>query len=177
VKRVAGWLAGLAAAFLCQVALSRWAPAASGRLDLLLIVVVYYGSSGAQIAAMLAGASAGLLQDFWFGALMGRNGFQKVLTGYLVGAVGSRFALESPLTRALCLAIAVAVDHLAGLGLGFLLGVPVAEPISWLLAQKMAATAAAGWVVFALERRMRRGRERRASLRWHRTARGLRAVR
>ena len=99
MKRVAGWLAGLAAAFLCQVALSRWAPAASGRLDLLLIVVVYYGSSGAQIAAMLAGASAGLLQDFWFGALMGRNGFQKVLTGYLVGAVGSRFALESPLTR------------------------------------------------------------------------------
>jgi rod shape-determining protein MreD len=168
-KAIFGFVA-VAAALGVQVALSRLLPAVSERLDLLLVVVVYYGVSGAQMTAMLIGASAGLLQDVWFGVLLGRTGVRKVMTGYLVGAVGSRLALEGPLAHAPALALATIADHATGVVAGELIGAPLADPFSWMLLQKALVNAVVGTACFALVGRLTRERERRRTARARRPA-------
>lgn len=158
-------VAAVAGALVGQVALSRWIPALSERLDLLLLAVVYYGVSGAQITAMLIGASAGLLQDVWFGGLVGRNGLRKIVAGYLVGAVGSRLSLEGALAHFPALALATVADHAVGVAAGWLTGVPLADPFSWMLVQKAICNAVVGTAVFAFVGRLGRDRERRPVVR------------
>ncbi len=168
------WAAGaIALALLTQIACSSWAPALSERVDLLLIVVVWFGVSGSPVLAMLSGAAAGLIQDVLFGGLLGRGGFRKVLVGYLVSAVGSRIALDSWWTWSISLALATLIDHGTGVALGQLMGLPLADPFSALILEKMLMNAVVGTILFLVIRRVSAERNRRASMR----ARSVRRVR
>ena len=177
VRRTAGCLLAILAALTVQIALSRGFPALSERLDLLLLVVVYYGLTGAQITSMLAGAAAGLLQDVWFGSLLGRNGFKKVLTGYLVGVFGTRLSLEAPLTQAAVLALATLADHVTGVLVAEILGLPLADPFPRMVAERAIVNALFGTACYAAVRRMSRAHESRLAGRSRRLARSLKAAR
>ena len=180
VRRTAGCLLAILAALMVQIALSRCFPALSERLDLLLLVVVYYGLTGAQITSMLAGAAAGLLQDVWFGGLLGRNGFKKVLIGYLVGVFGTRLSLEAPLTQAAVLALATLADHVTGVLVAEILGLPLADPFEVRripMSMRAIVNALFGTACYAAVRRMSRAHESRLAGRSRRLARSLKAAR
>src|SRR5439155_3414048 len=92
-------------------------------VDLVLLVVVYYGSSGARVGSMLAGAAGGVLEDVWFNNIVGLHGFTKSLIGYLLGGLGARFDLTGPASRLVAVFLATVVERLVepmvlmGLGL------------------------------------------------------------
>jgi rod shape-determining protein MreD len=177
VKSALGGIVGIAAALSLQVGLSRWAPGVSERLDLLLIVVVYSGLGGAQIGAMLMGAASGLVQDVWFGALLGSNGFRKVLAGYLVASAGTRVALESGPAHLITLLLAGMADHLTGVLLKQMMGQPTGGLFPRLVLERTVCTALLGTAVYALLGRFAAGRERKYSPHTRRTLGFLRKTR
>jgi rod shape-determining protein MreD len=178
MKKLIGACIGIAAAFALQVALSLWFPWLGGRLDLLLLPVVYYAVGGSQELAMVSGAAAGLLQDQWFGGLpYGRNAFRKILIGYLVGAVGRRFALEATWTYGIAVVAASLADHAIGVALGAAIGLPIADPWSVLVLERALATALLGIFLVLAVKRFARARERRLADRSRRFQKRSRAAR
>src|SRR4029077_16189841 len=89
-------LALLSCALIVQILASHRAPWIQRSVDLVLLVVVYYGTQGARVGAMLAGAAGGLLEDVWFGDIRGLHGLIKTVIAYLLGGLGARFDLTSP---------------------------------------------------------------------------------
>ena len=81
-------------------------PGVARFFDLPLLAVVYYGITRGPAGAMLAGTSAGLLQDTLDGTLLGVSALSQALVGYLVGILGLRFALAPFMSRILVLAAA-----------------------------------------------------------------------
>jgi rod shape-determining protein MreD len=161
VKSLLGAVIGIAAGMVLQIAASAWAPRFSDRIDLLLIVVVWLGVNGSQVLAMLSGAAAGLLQDVWFGGLLGRSGFRKIVVGYLVGAVGSRFELNTVWAWFAALFLSTIADHAVGVALGQVMAVPLADPFSMVLLERAFANGIVGTLLFALvERLLSFGRRR-----------------
>ncbi len=112
----------LGAACLAQVLLSRYLPTLGRRCDLFSVLVVYYGLTRHQAAAMVMGTGAGLVEDSLVGSLLGLNGFKKTLIGYLVGSIGSLFMLNQAIPRFGILFAATFVDPLAELVLSIALG-------------------------------------------------------
>lgn len=161
MRRVIGIVLAIGLALVSQLAIARWIPWLADRLDPFLIVVVYYGAAGSQVTAMLTGAASGLIQDVWFGSLLGQSGFRKVLTGYLVGAVGSRFSLESAGARFATLAAATLLDHVAGLALGEFMGRPLAPRFPFIVFERVLVNAIAGTACYALVGRFSKAGERR----------------
>ncbi len=121
MKLTRGLLALLAAA-LTQGLLSHYLPSVARRCDLFTILVVYYGLTRHQTAAMVMGTGAGLVEDSLFGAILGLNGFKKTLLGYLVGTVGSLFMLNQTIPRFGILFVATLIDPLAEMLLSLTLG-------------------------------------------------------
>ena len=123
MKRFLQGLALLAGALVLQILASHRVPWFQRSVDLVLLVVVYFGSLGARVGSMLAGAAGGLLEDVWFGGLMGLHGFTKTLIGYLLGGLGARFDLTSPAARLIAVLLATLVERgvepavLLGLGM------------------------------------------------------------
>jgi rod shape-determining protein MreD len=71
-------------------------------LDLLLLVVVYFGLSRRNPATgLLLGMVAGLLQDSISGPTvpLGLNGIAKTIIGYLASSIGARLDTEHPAAR------------------------------------------------------------------------------
>jgi rod shape-determining protein MreD len=71
-------------------------------LDLLLLVVVYFGLSRRNPASgLLVGMVAGLLQDSISGPTvpLGLNGIAKTIVGYLASSIGARLDTEHPAAR------------------------------------------------------------------------------
>ena len=125
----------LAAALLVQVLSSHWVPWTQRSVDLVLLVVVYYGSSGARVGSMLAGAAGGLLEDVWFNNIVGLHGFTKTLIGYLLGGLGARFDLTGPASRLVAVFLATVVERLVEptvlLGLGLHASPPDLLALLW----------------------------------------------
>lgn len=123
MKRFLQGLGLLIAAVFVQILASHQVPWIQRSVDLVLLVVVYYGSSGARVGSMVAGAAGGILEDLWSNNLMGLHGLTKTLIGYLLGGLGSRFDLTSPPARLLAVFLATIVEKLVepvvmmGLGL------------------------------------------------------------
>jgi len=123
MKRFLQGLGLLIAAVLIQVLASHKVPVIQRSVDLVLLVVVYYGSSGARVGSMVAGAAGGILEDLWSNSLMGLHGLTKTLIGYLLGGLGARFDLTSPPARLMAVLLATIVEKLVeplvvmGLGL------------------------------------------------------------
>lgn len=128
-------LALLAGALIAEILVSHRVPWIQRSVDLVLLVVVYYGSVGARVGAMMAGAAGGLLEDVWFGNLMGLHGFTKTLIGYLLGGLGARFDLASPAWRLVAVLLATLIEKLVEpavqMGLGLHIGLPDPVDLIW----------------------------------------------
>jgi len=118
----------LAAVCLVQILMSRYLPQLARRCDLFTILVVYYGLTRPQPAAMLMGTGAGLVEDSLLGALLGLSGFKKTLIAYLVGSIGSLFMLNQAVPRFGILVAATLIDPLLDLVLSVALGQVVVLP-------------------------------------------------
>jgi rod shape-determining protein MreD len=110
-----------------------------GYFDLPLICCIYYGFTlGSPIASIVIGSSLGLMQDSLSGAVLGANGLSKTLIGFFAATAGSKFAVDSPITRVFALFLFSIGDDLLVTILGLMVG-PIASPIysgavsEWLL--------------------------------------------
>lgn len=103
-------------------------PRTAGLFDLPLIVVIYYGIAKGPTGAMLAGTGAGLLQDALEGTLLGVSALSKALVGWLVGLVGTRFALAPLVSRVLVLAAATVLSRSIEVGTLAIMGRRLAGP-------------------------------------------------
>ncbi|HEU4402312.1 MAG TPA: rod shape-determining protein MreD [Candidatus Polarisedimenticolia bacterium] len=153
MKLVRG-LATLGASCLAQVLLSRYFPGLSRYCDLFTILVVYYGLTRPQAAAMMMGAGAGLVEDSLVGAILGLNGFKKTLTGYLVGSFGSLFMLNQAIPRFGILFAATLIDPLVELGLTAAMGQSVIVPGMLGLLQRGLGNGVIGLLVFWIAARL-----------------------
>ncbi len=108
----------LALALAVEVALGRFAPAARGYVDVLMVPVAWYGIARSARAGMLCGCAAGLLQDAWFEtSVFGLHGFVKTLLGFVVGGIGGIFDLNQTFGRFGSGALMVLVGRAVEIGL------------------------------------------------------------
>ena len=140
-------IALLAGALLIQILVSHRVPWIQRSVDLVLLVVVFYGSSGSRVGAMTVGAVGGLLEDVWFGDLMGLHGFTKTLIGYLLGNLGSRFELTSPGARILAVLAATIIEKAVEPAVLIGLGVPASFDLAD-MAWRCAGNTLAGAIFF-----------------------------
>lgn len=145
----------LAAALVIQILVSHRVPAIQRTVDLVLLVVVYYGSSGARVGAMFAGAAGGLLEDIWFGDLMGIHGFTKTVIGYILGGLGARFDLTTPIARIIAVLVGTTLDRAVEPLVLLILGQPAGHPDPLELLWRSLGTGLAGALFFSLAGRKR----------------------
>ena len=135
MKRFLQGLGLLTLAVLVQILASHKVPVVQRSIDLVLLIVVYYGSSGARVGSMIAGAAGGILEDLWSDNLMGLHGLTKTVIGYLLGGLGSRFDLTSPPARLLAVFLATVVEKLVEplviMGLGLRAAPPNLVELTW----------------------------------------------
>ena len=107
------WIAlAVAAALTLQSTLARFAGAAAGAVDLVLVVVVAASLLGGPITGMFAGSGAGIVQDALAGGVVGIGGLAKATVGFLGGVVAQQFDVSAWLPR-LVLLFAATLVHAA----------------------------------------------------------------
>ena len=112
---------------------------------------------------MLVGCTSGLVQDSWFQAgAFGISGFKKTLIGWILGGLGSRFDLNSTLSRFVFGAVATLADSTLDLGLRRLLDQASPAPHPLEIAVKAVATGMMVVFAFGLTGWRERRRERRS---------------
>ena len=149
-------LLAIALALLLQSALSVVLPAGARVFDPFLLVLVYCGLSFGETHGMLAGATAGWVQDTFFGGhVLGLSGLTKVLVGFAVGLAATRFQLTEAGPRALVLVAAVVLDVLLLGALAAMFDIGVGRPGLSGLALRALVNAVLGVLLFELlERRL-----------------------
>ncbi len=147
-------LLALGCACLAQVLMSRYLPQLHRCCDLFTILVVYYGLTRPQPAAMAMGTGAGLVEDAVIGPILGLNGFAKTLLGYLVGSIGSLFMLNQTIPRFGILFAATFLNPLVELGLSLAMGRSFAFPGAMDLLQRGLGNGLIGLVVFWIAARL-----------------------
>ncbi|MFQ5877394.1 MAG: rod shape-determining protein MreD [Acidobacteriota bacterium] len=148
MRGVARGALAVAAACLGHLLLTTYAPWVARRCDLFTILVVYYGLTRPQPAAMLMGTGAGLVQDSLLGSILGLGGFKKTLIAYLVGSIGSLFMLNQAVPRFGILVAATFVEPLAELGLSVAMGQGFVFPTLTDLLQRGLGNGVVGLLVF-----------------------------
>lgn len=109
------FLTGLAIliALVAATAFGQLLPGLGRVVDPFLLVVVYCGLRGGETHGMLAGLSAGWVQDAHFaGPVLGLSPLTKVVVGFTVGLAGTRFLLVGLGARTIVLLAAAAADAL-----------------------------------------------------------------
>jgi rod shape-determining protein MreD len=127
-----------------------WQPL--GYVDFTLVLVVYFSLQREPLLALITAAVAGLSLDLISGppALLGANGFAKVLTAYAVYFVAVRVMLDTTLLRIPVLFCASLIDNLVYVGMHRLLGQRPPMPFVQSLSYKLMATTIAGTVLLYL---------------------------
>ena len=161
MKRFLQGLALLSGALIIQILASHRVPWMQRSVDLVLLVVVYYGSIGARVGATVAGAAGGLLEDVWFGNLMGLHGLTKTLIGYLLGGLGVRFDLTSPAFRIVAVLLATLIERLVEPAVRLGIGVHASPPDLLELFWRSAGNVLVGSLFFLSLAGKRMGRRRR----------------
>jgi len=152
---------GLVAALLVQSALSHLAPAQARILDPFLLVVIYCALTWGETYGMLAGATAGWIQDVHFGGtILGLSGLTKVVLGFSVGAASTRFHLGEPRARILVLFAATVADAIIFEQLAQAFEVPTYRLSILGLLSRAVVNAALGAVLYELLGRRWRARRR-----------------
>jgi rod shape-determining protein MreD len=141
-----------------QTGLSLVLPHESRLFDPFLLVVVYCGLVFGETHGMLAGAVAGWVQDLQFGgAVTGLQALTKILVGFGVGAVATRFLIAATATRFLLLFGATLVDGLVFERFARVFDVAVSELSAASLLGRGALNALLGSLLFhAIDVRARR---------------------
>lgn len=116
---------GVLLALTLQSLLESLVPNAVAYFDPYIIVVVYYASGGNLTGTILAGLTAGFVQDAFSAAIFGLHAFSLTLSGYLVAFVYSRLLLRG--TPAIGMAIFLCVV-LGEVTTGVLLRILVLHP-------------------------------------------------
>ncbi len=155
------WLAtglGLGLALVIQSGLTLVLPGPGRLLDPFLVVVVYCGLTGGETHGMLAGATAGWIQDTQFGgAVSGLSALTKLLVGFAVGMAATRFLVTASLARLLVLFGATLIDALIFERLALVFEIAASEMSLRLLLARAVANAVLGVLAFqALEFRAQR---------------------
>lgn len=119
----------LLAAFLLQTVLGQHIRFFASYLDLFTVTAAAFGLLRGRMFGMLTGATAGLIQDSFSGALLGFNGISKTTVGYLAGIAGHHlivrgwsrvffFVLASALDLVILAAVGAAAEQPRVLGEG-----------------------------------------------------------
>jgi rod shape-determining protein MreD len=145
-------------ALLLETALGRLAPGGLRLFDAFLLVTVYCALTGGETHGMLAGMSAGWVQDIHFaGPVLGLSAFTKLLIGYAVGVAGGHFLIVGPAARALVLLLATLGDAVVFQWLAAVFDVRVLDLSPVALGSRATVNAMVGAVLFELlDRRLHR---------------------
>lgn len=106
------FLVGLLLALVLHSLMDNFFPNALAFLDPYIILVIYYSMGGNLLGAIVAGVSAGLVQDAFSGAIFGLHAFALTVCGYGVAYLNSRLMLRGPLAFAGCLLASVVLNEL-----------------------------------------------------------------
>jgi len=115
--KVALVLVGILVALALQTSVVPFLLSNGGRVDLVLVVVVWAALQLGPGAGLLTGAAAGLAQDALSGGIIGVSGFAKTLVGFMAGAVGSQFIVTNALPRFVVLVAGAVFNAFCFLGL------------------------------------------------------------
>ena len=105
-------LMALAGALALQTTLSGLVVGRQVPVNLVLVAVVYLALAYGAATGMVAGTTAGLVQDVLAGGIVGIGGLAKTLVGFLVGVLGAQFIVSTTLPRLLMFASATIVHDL-----------------------------------------------------------------
>ncbi len=153
--RFAGWVALIVGSLIFQ---SVFAPLffGSGRLDMLLLIVVSTGLLYGKEAGIGVGIVAGILQDLAVGNILGLNLLTKMLIGFLAGLIEQKVFKDHillPLLGALSAVLLQCVGQcLFMLMQGFT--VSVSEALRYVLMPMLVVTTAAAVPMHALVRKL-----------------------
>ena len=106
------FLIGLLIALTLHSLLDSFFPNALAFFDPYIILVVYYSMGGNIFGAIIAGVTAGLVQDAFSGAPFGLHAFALTVCAYTVATINARLVLRGTLAFGACLAGAVIVNEL-----------------------------------------------------------------
>jgi len=106
------FLVGLLIALTLHSLLDSFFPNALAFFNPYVILVVYYSMGGNILGAIVAGVTAGLVQDAFSNAMFGLHAFSLTVCAYAVAYVNSRLSLRGTLAFAACLGGAVIVNEL-----------------------------------------------------------------
>ncbi len=115
------WLS-IAVALTIQTSLSAFLARHGVSIDVVALVVMYFGLTAGPESGLLAGAVGGLGQDALSGGILGVGGLVKTVVGFGAGVVGSQFIVTGLLPRFVVLVAGTALDVLGFLGLSAALG-------------------------------------------------------
>ena len=152
------WTAlAIAGAVLVETALGYVVVFPGRYVDPFLLVVVYCALVGGETHGLLAGASAGWVQDVLFGGrVLGLSALSKLLVGFALGAAAGRFLIASAGARGLVVLLATVVDAVLvqWLASAFSLTADSLPPLG--LAARASLNALLGGLLFVLIDRRRR---------------------
>ena len=154
--KIIGWFMLVIGALVLQ---SVFAPLffGSGRLDLLLLIVVSTGLLYGKEAGIGVGILAGLLQDLAVGNILGLNLIMKMLIGFLAGMIEQKVFKDHILLPILGALTAVILQWAGQYAFVLVQGFTVngGEALGYVLLPTLMITTAAAVPVHALVRRLR----------------------
>jgi len=106
------FLVGLLIALTLHSLLDSFFPNALAFFNPYVILVVYYSMGGNILGAIIAGVTAGFVQDAFSNAIFGLHAFSLTVCGYAVAYVNSRLVLRGTLAFGACLGGAVVMNEL-----------------------------------------------------------------
>ncbi|HEX9985295.1 MAG TPA: rod shape-determining protein MreD [Thermoanaerobaculia bacterium] len=103
---------GLLIALTLHSLLDSFFPNALAFFNPYVILVVYYSMGGNIFGAIIAGVTAGLVQDAFSNAMFGLHAFALTVCAYIVASINARLALRGTLSFGACLGGAVVINEL-----------------------------------------------------------------
>ncbi len=92
-------LGGVVAALVLQALLFRFLVHGRLGLDLVLVVVTYFGLTSGPGVGLFAGTLGGLVQDALATGIIGIGGLAKTVVGFIAGVIGTQFIVSGPVPR------------------------------------------------------------------------------
>lgn len=106
------FVVGLLIALTLHSLLNTFFPNALAFFNPYVILVVYYSMGGNVLGAIVAGVTAGFVQDAFSGAIFGLHAFSLTVCAYAIATINSRLVLRGTLAFGACLTGAVIVNEL-----------------------------------------------------------------
>lgn len=106
------FLVGLLIALTLHSLLDSFYPNALAFFNPYVILVIYYSMGGNVLGAIVAGVTAGFVQDAFSNAIFGLHAFSLTVCAYVVAYINARLVLRGTLAFGACLGGAVIVNEL-----------------------------------------------------------------